>query len=188
MRKRVLRRSRPDQQDEQLHLALGDLFASMVGVIMLFVLYLLILTPGRTLIQKSKKPFNEWVAGEIVIVESLAGGYAEAVYVNPDHLLVPQLGNKEIPVDEIMTDKELEEYLRRLYIGPNGHDGGGQALMMLSSGSYQTQKKLEDLLYRLGREDERFLYYQMLFIHDNLDFILDEELKQQYRQEWGLEE
>jgi hypothetical protein len=175
------RRDRQFQEDEQFHIAFSDLFAGMIGVTMIFVIFFFSTAPLTQFLVKKTIPFSNVLSRYITRVKYL-GGFAETIYCNVDHILVPGLNRKRIEYDNIMTDNELKQYLRKLYL-----EEKGKVLLMTNSASYSTEDSVKDLLYEMGREDERFLHFKRLFIHKNLDFILDEDLKREYRKKLGIE-
>lgn len=169
-----------DYEDEQLMLSLSDLFAGMIGVTMIFVLFFFgQAIPKRFLARQAT--FSDIMAKHVTRIDYPSGDFAEAIYVNKGSIRVVGLRDLEISAGEINISRELRDYLSDLYL-----NRGGRVLTVLSSDSLETGVKLHDLRYELGRQDERFLHAVYLYIHPNLDFVIDEETKAKYRQEFAM--
>ena len=76
------------------------------------------------------------------------------------------------------NNQELRNYLSDLYLNRNG-----KALLVVTSAGFKSTSVFSDLRYEMGRQDKRFLYAVYLYIHPNLDFVIDEATKEEYRQE-----
>ena len=175
-----LDREQRNSQHEQFHLSFSDLFAGMVGVIMLFVLYFFT-TVAVTRSLTSSQTFSQVMANQVHVLKHWNGDLSEAIYCNPDGIIVPGLDGRFIPTDSIAEDAEFNDYLRAVY----GRDR--KVAFLVSSGGYGAEGAVYNILYELSRSDIRFSEFFQLWIHENLDFVITDQKKAEIKREWGLQ-
>lgn len=177
-----MRHRRPEQQHnqhDQFHLAFSDLFAGMVGVTMLFVLYFFT-SLAVTRFLTANQTFTEVVSERMQTFKHAFGNMSESILCEPGGIRVPKLGGHLIPTEQIAGDPELLEYIKAVY------QADRRAAFLIYSGGYGAYDAVEQLLYGLARVDTRYMHFDLMLIHENLDFVISDERRDEIRREWGL--
>lgn len=164
--------------DEQFHISFSDLFAGMIGVIMIFIVYFY---SSVALSNKLniKPTFEEAMERNITRIQNGADGYYQSIYSYEDHITIAEL-KKDIPLAEIENSIVLQNYLKGLYA-----DGKGQMLSVVGGGNHLSVKKLYRVLYRLSKKNERMIYFAEMYGHKNCEFILNKTKKEECLNNWG---
>jgi len=155
------------KRDNSPFISMGDLFASMVGIMMLVLLFLMTnkevlsaVTWGRV--------YKTLEKGYLAKME-YKGVLTESIICDFDSLTIASLDYK-IPLKSIATDNKLREFLNKIYTN------GGRITQVIHSGG-------NDSLRMLGVVMRELKYYKVfeLRTHENLDYVKDKKVREQIR-------
>ena len=167
--------------DEQFHISFSDLFAGMIGVIMIFIVYFY--TSVAISNKLNVKPtFEEAMQSNITRIQNGTDGYYESIYCYENHITITEF-KRDIPLNEIEDSIWLQNYLKGLYA-----DGKGKMLSVIGSGNHLSVKKLYRVLYRLSKKNKRMMYGAEMYRHENCEFILNKKEKEECLKKWGTEQ
>ena len=167
--------------DEQFHVSFSDLFAGMIGVIMIFIVYFYSSVAMSNKLNV-KPTFEEAMESNITRIQNGTDGYYESIYSYEDHIYIATL-KQNIPLREIENSIVLQNYLKRLYA-----NGKGKMLSVIGSGNHLSVKKLYRVLYRLSKKNERMIHFAEMYQHKNCEFILNKKKKEECLNGWGVKE
>jgi len=166
--------------DEQFHVSFSDLFAGMIGVIMIFIVYFYSSVAMSNKLNV-KPTFEEAMESNITRIQNGIDGDYELIYSFENHIYIATL-KQNIPLREIENSIVLQNYLKRLYAN------GDKLLSVIGSGNHLSVKKLYRVLYRLSKKNERMIDFAEMYRHKNCEFILNKKKKEECLNEWGAKE
>jgi hypothetical protein len=179
--KKLRKRYQQHQQDEQFHISFSDLFAGMIGVIMIFIVYFYSSVAMSNKLNV-KPTFEEAMESNITRIQNGADSYYESIYFYEDHITIAKF-KKEIPLNEIENSIWLQSYLKSLYA-----DGKGQLLSVIGSGNHLSIKKFTRVLYRLSKKNERMIHSAEMYQHKNCEFVLNKKEKEECLRKWEVKQ
>ena len=169
----------PNTEVDQFYLAFSDLFAGMIGVVMIIMVFFFTSLDSPRWILGATRLTDVMVENVTTVVYS-NGDFNEAIYTNDDHIIVTGMSGKRIPSMRIRADLEFREYLSDLYLRR-----GGRVLIVIGNSTYLVDEELRSLFLELAETNRKFLYADVIFMHDNFDYVLDEDLKEELRRKSG---
>jgi hypothetical protein len=149
-------------------ISMGDIFAGMVGLMLLTLLFILANKSSLESIAWSRA-YTTLEEGYLAKVE-YKGQDAETIICKPDGLVLAADEGRFIPLADILTDPYLPNYLTEIY------SRGERVLQVVHSGGNDSKVLLERVLSSLE-------YYDIFLLrtHSNLDFIKDAETREAFK-------
>jgi len=166
--------------DEQFHISFSDLFAGMIGVIMIFIVYFY--TSVAISNKLNVKPtFEEAMQSNITRIQNGTDGYYESIYCYENHITITKF-KRDIPLNEIEDSIWLQNYLKRLYTDK------GEVLAFIGSGNHLSYVKFNRLLYKLSKKNKRMIHKGAIYWHENCEFVLNKKEKEACLKKWGADQ
>ena len=162
-------------QEDSFHVAFSDLFAGLGGVFLLLTLAFVLSITALTA-RKPESQITTQLAKHITRMQ-FGNGHATAVYCQPDGILVPELSSQPIPLASIPTDQRLIAYLRNLYLNETPNGETGRVLLMVQDDGFRAKNAVDTVLRELCRENEKFAHTYQVWVHENLDFVINETIR-----------
>lgn len=174
------RYTRDKNMDEQFHISFSDLFAGMIGVIMIFIVYFYSSVAMSNKLNV-KPTFEEAMESNITRIQNGSDSYYESIYFYEDHITIAKF-KKEISLKEIENSIWLQNYLKGLYADK------GKVLAVIGSGNHLSYIKFNSVIYRLSKQDKRMISKGAMYQHENCEFILNKKEKEDCLKEWGVDQ
>ncbi|HIP11465.1 MAG TPA: hypothetical protein EYG73_01975 [Arcobacter sp.] len=171
------RYTRDKNMDEQFHISFSDLFAGMIGVIMIFIVYFYSSVAMSNKLNV-KPTFEEAMESNITRIQNGADSYYESIYFYEDYISIAKF-KKKIPLNEIEDSIWLQNYLKGLYADK------GEVLAVIGSGNHLSYTKFNGVLYKLSKKNKRMLSKGAMYRHENCEFILNKKEKEECLKKWG---